>query len=127
MRRPPSVTRTYTLFPYTTLFRSSRALSGRPEVRRDGHRLLPLEEAELLDQGAADRRREAGRRAVRLVGFGCVARRHPRRGAEGGQEGLILSPFAERTERPAECPSAGLFRRSEEHTSALQSHMRTLS
>src|SRR3546814_8745370 len=101
MRRPPSVTRTYTLFPYTTLFRSSRALSGRPEVRRDGHRLRPLEEAELLDQGAADRRREAGRRAVRLVGFGCVARRHPRRGAEGGQEG-----------------------RSEEHTSELQSLMR---
>ena len=48
-----------------------------------GHRLRPLEEAELLDQGDADRRREAGGRAVRFVGFGRVARRHPRRGAEG--------------------------------------------
>ena len=50
-----------------------------------GHRLRPLEEAQLLDQGAADRRREAGGRAVRLVGFGRVARRHPRRSAEGSR------------------------------------------
>ena len=62
---------------------ASGALPGRPEVRRDGHRLRPLEEAELLDQGAADLRREAGGCAVRLVGLGRVARRHPRRGAEG--------------------------------------------
>ena len=32
-------------------------------------RLRPLEEAELLDQGAADRRGEAGGRAIWLVGF----------------------------------------------------------
>ena len=30
-----------------------RALPGRPEARRDGHRLRPLEEAQLLGQGAA--------------------------------------------------------------------------
>ena len=48
-----------------------RALPGRPEVRRDGHRLRPLEEAQLLDQGDADRRREAGGCAIRLVGFGA--------------------------------------------------------
>ena len=35
------------------------------------------------DQGAADRRGEAGRRAVRFVGFRRIARRHPRRCAEG--------------------------------------------
>ena len=48
-----------------------------------GDRLRPLEEAEFLDQGAADRRGEAGGGAIRLVGFGRVAGRHPRRGAEG--------------------------------------------
>ena len=60
-----------------------RALPGRAEVRRDGHRLRPLEEAEFLDQGDADRRGEAGCRAVRQLGFRRVARRHPRRSAEG--------------------------------------------
>jgi ribosomal protein S1 len=49
--------------------------------------------AELLGQGDADRGREAGRCAIWFLGFGCVARRHPWRGAEGGQEGLSLPPF----------------------------------
>ena len=62
---------------------ASGALPGRPEVRRPGDRLRPLEEAQLLDQGAADRRREAGGCAVRLVRQRRIARRHPRRGAEG--------------------------------------------
>ncbi len=62
---------------------ASGALPGRPEVRRDGHRPRPLEEAELLDQGDADRRREAGGCAVRLVRQRRVAWRHPRCGAEG--------------------------------------------
>ena len=66
---------------------ASGAVPGRPEVRRDGDRLRPLEEADLLDQGDADRRREAGRRAIWLVRFGRVARRHPRRGAEGASGG----------------------------------------
>ena len=48
---------------------ASGALPGRPEVRRDGHRPRPLEEAELLDQGAADRRGEAGGCPVRIVGL----------------------------------------------------------
>ena len=62
---------------------ASRALPGRPEVRRHGHRLRPLEEADLLDQGAADLRGEAGGGAVRLVRQRRVARRHPWRGAQG--------------------------------------------
>ena len=60
-----------------------RALPGRPEVRRASVRLRPLEEADLLDQGAADLRGEAGGRAVRLVRQRRQPRRHPRRGAEG--------------------------------------------
>ena len=57
------------------------ALPGRAEVRRDGRRLRPFEEAEFLDQGDADRRGEAGGCAIRLVGLRRVARRHPRRSA----------------------------------------------
>ena len=62
---------------------ASGALPGRPEVRCDDHRHRSVEEAELLDQGDADRRREAGGGAVRLVRQRRVARRHPRCGAEG--------------------------------------------
>src|SRR3546814_13122527 len=32
LRRPPRSTRTDTLFPYTTLFRSGREMEGRPEL-----------------------------------------------------------------------------------------------
>src|SRR3546814_10462202 len=38
IRRPPRSTRTDTLFPYTTLFRSSRCVE---EVRRGGHHCHP--------------------------------------------------------------------------------------
>src|SRR3546814_3635172 len=34
--RPPSATRTVTLFPYTTLFRSSELLDGPPDVQHPG-------------------------------------------------------------------------------------------
>src|SRR3546814_3148048 len=78
IRRPPRSTRTDTLFPYTTLFRS--------------------------------RRREADRE---------LAPQHRGRGEElraGGREPL---------ERPAdEVENVGGERRSEEHTSELQSLMR---
>src|SRR3546814_11833821 len=40
-RRPPRSTRTDTLFPYTTLFRSSRTLSVRIELPNRGGRLKP--------------------------------------------------------------------------------------
>ena len=48
-----------------------------------GDRLRSVEEAQLLDQGAADRRREAGGGSVRFVRQRRIAWRHPRRGAEG--------------------------------------------
>src|SRR3546814_15332937 len=34
IRRPPRSTRTDTLFPYTTLFRSARSAGDRPDARR---------------------------------------------------------------------------------------------
>src|SRR3546814_6199269 len=93
-RRPPRSTRTDTLFPYTTLFRSPRAADGalgalllRPLGARFHEALL----VDLLRRRRAGRHR-AGRRAA---------------GRGGG----------------ARCPRA-LGRRSEEHTSELQSLMR---
>src|SRR3546814_5809576 len=77
IRRPPRSTRTDTLFPYTTLFRSARALpaagGARREVRRPGD-----------------------------VGAGCRLRRARH-----------------------EVQRAARRRRSEEHTSELQSLMRS--
>src|SRR3546814_11823249 len=81
IRRPPRSTRTDTLFPYTTLFRSA----GRPRQRRA--------------------RRTAPARAV-------VDRQRARRAVA---QGLPAGP------RGKPCATA---RRSEEHTSELQSLMR---
>src|SRR3546814_5269259 len=75
IRRPPRSTRTDTLFPYTTLFRSGRGARAGPCRSRPGPRLCP--------------RGRAG------LAFG-----------RGGVAG------------------AGVGRRSEEHTSELQSLMR---
>src|SRR3546814_3960073 len=66
IRRPPRSTRTDTLFPYTTLFRSAATEFRRTDFRRrlpDGSRLpraLPAALAE--DRGASPRARAAGRR-----------------------------------------------------------------
>src|SRR3546814_6866661 len=51
IRRPPRSTRTDTLFPYTTLFRSD-ALCGM------GHQLLPHRPRRRPDGGPVDQRRE---------------------------------------------------------------------
>src|SRR3546814_2914610 len=83
IRRPPRSTRTDTLFPYTTLFRSARRL------RRGGHLLLQHRP---------------------LVGAGLV---HPERAA-GVDQRARLRRLRGRLDR----------RRSEEHTSELQSLMR---
>src|SRR3546814_3023133 len=82
IRRPPRSTRTDTLFPYTTLFRS-----------RHPRRIQPCKTALLQDRHHDRRRRR--RRA------------HPHAAAH-----LLLSPDARD------------HRRSEEHTSELQSLMR---
>src|SRR3546814_2339461 len=92
IRRPPTLTLTYTLFPYPTLFRSEPA-------RHPAGRSL------------------AEREAVRLLGEtqpAAMAQRH------------LLAPVR----RPQACQPRrghcrGEDRRSEEHTSELQSLMRT--
>src|SRR3546814_4094384 len=84
IRRPPRSTRTDTLFPYTTLFRSH----------------------EHADRAAAEHARARDRGRLRA---------HP----EQRQPALALEP---RDLAPSPCALRG--RRSEEHTSELQSLMR---
>src|SRR3546814_4432090 len=98
IRRPPISTRTDTLFPYTTLFRSREPTRSRGADGPDG-RINP-------------RRGQRGRRARRRrpdTRAGCCARRL----ADPREPGPVLrrSP-------------ADRGRRSEEHTSELQSLMR---
>src|SRR3546814_5159526 len=97
IRRPPRSTRTDTLFPYTTLFRSSRVedqLARRRSVRRCA--FLPTHaRADALVRDPAQQRDAA-------IG----ARHHPGRSARRGGAPVEEIP------------------RSEEHTSELQSLMR---
>src|SRR3546814_6866894 len=90
IRRPPISTRTYTLFPYTTLFRSRRTRACLARPRR-----VPAPRA-----AAPSRRgRHAGNRDDRRIG----ARQRPLQARDRRAAGT----------------------RSEEHTSELQSLMRT--
>src|SRR3546814_2838854 len=70
IRRPPRSTRTDTLFPYTTLFRSLLGLGGAPGLRRQ-HR---------LDRGGTQH--EPARRLVRCDDV----EDHPRRSEEHTSE-----------------------------------------
>src|SRR3546814_3584740 len=105
IRRPPRSTRTYTLFPYTTLL-----LSARP--RR----------AAAFDRGRGGRRHAAaGSRTA-----GAAARRAARR-ALRRPRAAALAAVAVGTGRPAARRRSAAFTasdRSEEHTSELQSLMR---
>src|SRR3546814_9623796 len=109
IRRPPRSTRTDTLFPYTTLFRSAAKAGG------DG-----------IDRGAADGRAAARRgRGADPARSGQAAARQS--GSGRAASGTIA--FADAGGHPpAEdrgCRrSSGKGGRSEEHTSELQSLMR---
>src|SRR3546814_9688206 len=91
IRRPPSSTRTYTLFPYTTLFRSGQPLD------RVGMALQPRRR---LRAGTVDDHGDLG------------AGRHVQ--GRAGRAHTVDQP-----DQPVD-----LGRRSEEHTSELQSLMR---
>src|SRR3546814_1649114 len=105
IRRPPRSTRTYTLFPYTTLFRSHVAGGPGDAVLRVPAGLHGL---------------HAGHRALRQS--------DPARVLLGTDEPFLLpadrllAPHPEGTRRRAH--GADGDRRSEEHTSELQSLMR---
>src|SRR3546814_3160742 len=95
IRRPPRSTRTDTLFPYTTLFRS-----------RTDHRHANPARRQLQAQAFAERDDR---------GLGRAISRQSRKADETGGRGDIDQVPAIRTVRRA---------RSEEHTSELQSLMR---
>src|SRR3546814_2698582 len=102
IRRPPRSTRTDTLFPYTTLFRSPAV-----PLRRPG--------------GGRRRRLSLG---IGLLGLltACWVRRTRRTKqtpTTGNKKGRPWPPFSFRCWRPQS------LARSEEHTSELQSLMRT--
>src|SRR3546814_8825427 len=104
IRRPPRSTRTDTLFPYTTLFRSCPRAAQRDDHRHLLSRLL---------RGQLYRRH--GRRLVFVDADDqllAVPRRH-RRG-RAGRLSAVQAVFGEAVDG----------RRSEEHTSELQSLMR---
>src|SRR3546814_2337248 len=93
IRRPPRSTRTDTLFPYTTLFRSLR-----PAVGRTG-----------------------------LAHGRCAHQAPPRRGHRFPPDARVphrRQPAPDRLEGDRARAQADLARRSEEHTSELQSLMR---
>src|SRR3546814_3117632 len=89
VRRPPRSTRTDTLFPYTTLFRSRLAVTGETDQQT----------AEPAVDGIARQRRDAETGGGGLCRRGCVV----------AAVGKIRHQM----------------QRSEEHTSELQSLMRT--
>src|SRR3546814_5766612 len=97
IRRPPRSTRTDTLFPYTTLFRS--VPHGLPAIVW-GHRRPVL----------SPRRQERQEINQRLGGGVCGSRRYRQQHICGAV--VLVLPFAL------------LAARSEEHTSELQSLMR---
>src|SRR3546814_3149228 len=99
IRRPPRSTRTDTLFPYTTLFRSYRATYGEAESVAD---LIPFMLGAFLE---SDRGFAKARKAVSL-------------------EGPVEAARHRRARRSLSEPPSTTSQRSEEHTSELQSLMR---
>src|SRR3546814_4999190 len=114
IRRPPRSTRTDTLFPYTTLFRSLDRLFHAVElgeagvgpdrpVHEDAAQALVLRRID--DRGFADGRQQAFRGA-------------------GVHHGVASTPLQIIGQRHLRLPAGFVSPRSEEHTSELQSLMR---
>src|SRR3546814_4716982 len=129
MRRPPRSTRTDTLVPYTTLFRSRRVSpASHPHVRslRDDRQRPRLPTRALV---AADR--EEARPTYRRRRQGWRRHRTELRSEKG--PGALAQPrysvglwFEPRVVSQIRCdPTATEHFRSEDHTAELQSLMRT--
>src|SRR3546814_4918448 len=106
IRRPPRSTRTDTLFPYTTLFRSPESRDP-PKIPDDGQR----------EHGVADRFDDARHLAIAFAQL--IARQHE----DNGPYGRAGERRDQEWTRGIPLTPAGT--RSEEHTSELQSLMRT--
>src|SRR3546814_1528754 len=111
IRRPPRSTRTDTLFPYTTLFRSP-LMADAPQIPDEAETRARWGAFAWTEENAADARElisryPQGRQASAVMGLLDLAQRQV--GAETGTQGWLPVPVIER---------------SEEHTSELQSLMR---
>src|SRR3546814_6897061 len=112
IRRPPRSTRTDTLFPYTTPFRSFRKQRlGSKELALFTRQLATLAEVAPLEEALRTLTRQSEAESARAV-IGDVH--------AGLLEGRRLADAMAR--QPGSFPP--LYRRSEEHTSELQSLMR---
>src|SRR3546814_1002071 len=134
IRRPPRSTRTYTLFPYTTLFRSGPNVSMRKWPMRQDliDRFAGIDR--LYGAGAVTRLADARVAVVGLGGVGSWAVEALARSAVGhlaliDADDLCLSNTSRQL--PALAGQYGrnkaramAERRSEEHTSELQALMR---
>src|SRR3546814_4148565 len=105
IRRPPRSTRTDTLFPYTTLFRSTRRHSPLKMQK------WPVKMRNWRKEQPAKRRGMVQR---------WLAQRHVARGRSGPPFAIAEGP----AHQPGRFPPASDRPRSEEHTSELQSLMR---
>src|SRR3546814_16739959 len=123
IRRPPRSTRTDTLFPYTTRFRSglvdhavADAVGHAPLEQRLQLRDPRLGQVQLADRLRAPR--EHRLHGVESVQAQFFIARTLRRGSTCGmrRRGRLVI---------ARAPRRGRFRRSEEHTSELRALMRT--
>src|SRR3546814_9250257 len=127
IRRPPKSTRTDTLFPYTTLFRSAvtgptadrgalAAQGARPRGHGRGHLRL--------DAAATRHPRRRGSRVAPRRGRGRLepqpARRLPARLVVAPEQGAHTARRRRIRRKPAQAPRR---QRLEEHTSELQSLM----
>src|SRR3546814_9995792 len=106
IRRPPRSTRTDTLFPYTTLFRSVHI----------GQEDTPYAEARRLLGGRA------------MIGVTCKASRHlAMEAADAGADYVAFGAFFPTDTKQTTTRAPLEVLRSEEHTSELQSLMRISS
>src|SRR3546814_9513150 len=121
IRRPPRSTRTYTLFPYTTLFRSRTRQIDQMHARQQRADAAGDEDAADAEGGFGDLFEHRGGRAFddHVGMFGEFGERHDR-GRAGkpchlpGRPGAVPGRHGDEDETL----------RSEEHTSELQSLMR---
>src|SRR3546814_9342470 len=119
IRRPPRSTRTDTLFPYTTLFRSSRSLN------RQAKRLPPAERSPLNDRRSYGGRGSIFQTRQRL--FAGIAKSSTSRSPtpRASSSTASKSRIPERGSRAfSHASKSRLLSSSEEHTSELQSLLR---
>src|SRR3546814_9032178 len=114
IRRPPRSTRTYTLFPYTSLFRSGRVRVARHILVVEAGRIVLVERI-APEYGIASL--SAGHDQIVEAADGRGIRRDIV--GDGGRVGRIECEAGHYRLCCEQC------RRSEEHTSELQSLMRT--